>query len=612
MTKRKPPAPALNVWQQCLLAGLKELSAQQPADLRIIGRPRFIADGLAGVRIRLHTADIHHTAGGLVLGEDEEFILVLPAIERLPPHVLTPHSRFAGTPHVLEGNRLCIYLDATREWDPDAGMSAVLNRLWQWLTDAAANRFDSTTALYHAVGGILHHTPGTPTIVAREPEAHHMAHTGWLTPRSACRLDLSGRPLGEHSLRLPILPLSHSLPWGAGRTLADLASRIDASPSSSTANQQPGLGSAPFLAALAHSARRNPEGTCQYFVFAVPHPTLPASSRFLLAGRLPVQVSDTLRRTPRTPQELSALPAEVRESTIEWCYLSDERAAVTTRRDAQRPVNAFQNTHVHLWGCGGIGSWVAELIARAGAARITLSDPGSPITGGLLVRQNYTEADVGSTKAIALAERLHSLRDDLTVDFCPSPPSPELLDAALQADVIIDATVSVTVGRFLELVARHPDRRAVLAQMATDTAAASHGILTISAPDTGQGPLAIDRASGQHVLATPDLEPYHALWTEPEPGDEIRPTRGCSVPTFHGSAADLAGVAASLVTLLGTQLRWPVPGTHLCAQPHTGTQPAHHFIPYVPRPDDPPVPAWVPAPGPSHDPLPQLTSSVGT
>ncbi|MGI5461230.1 ThiF family adenylyltransferase [Streptomyces sp. CA-249302] len=331
---------------------------------------------------------------------------------------------------------------------------------------------------------------------------------------------------------------------------------------------------------------------------------MPAS----IAGRLPALASDTLR----TAQNLSRLPADVRESTIEWCYLSDERAAVTIRRDAQRPVTAFHNAHVHLWGCGGIGSWAAELIARAGAARITLSDPATPITGGLLVRQNYTEADIGCAKATALAQRLRSLRDDLIVDHCPPPPSPELIAAARQADLILDATVSVTTGRFLERLARHPDRRAVLAQMATDTTTASHGLLTVSAPATLHGPLAIDRATGQHVLNTPDLEPYHLLWTEPQPGEEITPTRGCSVPTFHGSAADLAGVTASLVTLLATQLHHPVSGTHLCAQPHTGTQPAYRFLPYTPHPDDLLTPAHLPEPAPGHDPLLQLTSSVGT
>lgn len=95
MTKRKPPAPTLTPWQQYLLAGLKALAAQQPADLRVRGSAEITAGGLAGVRISLRTAGIPHTEGGLILGEHEEFLLVLPPNERLPPQVLTPT---AGSP----------------------------------------------------------------------------------------------------------------------------------------------------------------------------------------------------------------------------------------------------------------------------------------------------------------------------------------------------------------------------------------------------------------------------------------------------------------------------------------------------------------------------------
>ncbi|MBT3152738.1 ThiF family adenylyltransferase [Streptomyces sp. CHD11] len=618
MTKRKPPSPTLNHWQQHLLADLKRLAAQHPRDIRLIGRPAVAASGQAAARISLHTADIPHTKGGLALREDEEFLFVLPPTTLMPPWVQTPHTRFAGAPHVLEGYRLCIYLDAAREWDPEGGMSPVLNRLWQWLTDAAANRFDATTALFHAVGGVLHRTPGTPTIVVREPDPCRPAGVGWLTPRSTHRLDLSDRSAGDHSLRLPVLALGHSLPLGAGGILADLLLRIDANATPHTGtpptSPQLGLRSPAFLTALANSALRNPHGTCQYFVLAVPHPNLSAIPYFLLAGRLPAQASDALRHASRTtaPRQLSSLPADVREAALEWCYLSDERPAVTTRRDAQRPASAFYGTRVHVWGCGGIGAWAAELVARAGATHIALSDPGT-VTGGLLVRQNYTENDIGSAKAIALAERLRSIRDDLTVEISDPPPSPALLDAAEQADVIIDATVSVTAGRFLDLLARFPGRKAVLAQMATDTASASHGVLTISAPDTGQGPSAIDHATGQHVLAAPDLEPYRALWIEPEPGDEIRPTRGCSIPTFHGSAADLAGITATLITLLGMQLHHPLSGTHLCAQPHTGTHPAHRFVSYTPQQATPfgQSSPTLPSPGRGGR-LDQPTLSVGT
>ena len=83
------------------------------------------------------------------------------------------------------------------------------------------------------------------------------------------------------------------------------------------------------------------------------------------------------------------------------------------------------------------------------------------------------------------------------------------------------------------------------------------------------------------MLADGGLELYHPLWQAAADGDELIPTRGCSVPTFHGSAADLAAVAATLVSLIGVHLQQAeavTSGTHLIALPHAATGPRHHFL----------------------------------
>ncbi|WP_329286964.1 ThiF family adenylyltransferase [Streptomyces sp. NBC_00691] len=577
MSKHKPPAARPTSSQRRLLKELTALATAHEPDLRLTGRPRTDADGLVTIPLSVRTDTMPHAPGGLQLKQSEDFLLILPATPMAPPQVRTTHLRFAGTPHVLQGDRLCLYLDPTREWDPAAGITPVINRLWQWLTDAAAGTFDPATALYHPVGGVLHHTPGTPTVVVREPVSHRPA-TAWLTPRTTDRLDLTNVPTESHSHRTPILPVD-TLPLGAGSTLAELLTLAhpDMAPDPTAADTAPPA----LLTALAASALRNPEGTAQHFVLAVRHPATPAAPPFLLAGRLSPQATDTLRRLARraTPSRLGTMPDDLAHAPLAWCYLSDERPEVTTRRDTLRPIRALQDAHIHIWGCGGIGSWAAEMASRSGAAHLTLSDPGR-VTGGLLVRQNYTEEHIGMTKATALASRLRSIRDDIRIDIATPPPNPALLAAADEADLIIDATVSITVGRFLDLLAQRPHRKAVLAQLATDSLTASLGILTLAAPGTPTPLSAIDHTAGGHVLDDPDLEAYHALWDEPVPGDELRPTRGCSTPTFHGSAADLMATTATLVNLVATQMRHPISGTHLCAQPHTGTVPAHRFIPY--------------------------------
>jgi hypothetical protein len=258
--------------------------------------------------------------------------------------------------------------------------------------------------------------------------------------------------------------------------------------------------------------------------------------------------------------------------------VSDERDSVTTRRDATRPVNAFHGKTVHLWGCGGLGSWIAEFVARAGARRLVLCDPGT-ITGGLLVRQNFTELDIGTGKATALRDRILAIRDDIEVDAHAGAIPDDLATSFASADVIIDATISHAVGQFLDGIT-FINNRPLSAQVATDVKTGTLGILTISPPGEPAGANEIDRKVAQKVLQDGNLEPFHTFWTDIPAEDELIPTHGCSVPTFHGSAADMAAVAATLTSLLGTHLAAtePVSGTHLIALPHSPAGPSHTFV----------------------------------
>jgi len=571
-----------SAWQKHLVDELRLLVRERPNLVRIVQHPRLDSDGDAILRLRLHTADIPHRLGGLELGEDEEFIVKIRPSLFSPPRAEVDHTRFLGLPHVLQGQRLCIYLDPSREWRPSAGMAGFLSRLWDWFTDAAGGAFDPSTALYHAVGGVLHQADGTPTIVVREPGPYKPHQIAWLIARSPHRYDLT-YSTDHDGHRTPVFALESDLPFGAASTFAQFMTLLDDPYLDRAEGRSPRVSpqSPAFVTSLLASALRNPEGTEQYFVLAVPHPT--GGPHHLLCGRLPASTADALRRlTQKHGTAVNLQPAEVDLDTpIEWCNMSDERQEVTTRRDNTRPVNGFQGKSVHIWGCGGLGSWLAEFVARAGATAITVCDPGA-ITGGLLVRQNYTEADIGQNKAAALATRLRGIRDDLTVTVAEgSVPDPAV---ALSADLIIDATVSHSIATYLDTIPRE-ERTALIAQVATDARTGSLGIVNVCAPGAACTPSELDEHAGRSVLADGELELYHPLWKDAGEGDELIPTRGCSVPTFHGSAADLAAVAAVLTNMLGLHLQQgdePQSGTHLISLPHAPAGPRHRFIPAAP------------------------------
>jgi hypothetical protein len=583
-----PPSP----WQSAAVQELRELKKSFPGEFKLRGRPKTISGVWMRVAIQLATGDLEQHPDGLPLQGREDFVLWIGRSDLLPPLVEVEHDRFVGFPHVLHGRRLCIYLDPGREWDPRQGMTSAINRLHAWLADAAAGRFDPRTSLFHAVGGVLYGSSGLPTVVVRDFASPKLIGSAFLTRRTDHRLDLHPVRADAEQLQAPVVAMPTSLPLGVGHTLAEVVTCISRSLSkhSSDADRPDEQQFSPFTTALAACASRMPHDSPQIFVLAVPHSA--GGPPHLLAGRVPAKTANQLRRQVRERKSHFidiALGSLDLDMTMEWCPVSDEREAVTNRRDADRPVSSFQGKHVHVWGCGGLGSWIAEFVARAGAARITLCDPGT-VSGGLLVRQNYTESDVGSNKAEALRDRLRLIRDDIEIDCQPDAIPDHLPESLKDADVVIDATISLVIGQLLDRLGAGVSMP-TMAQVATDVRTGTLGIITIS---PAAGPLRLnemDRGIGEMVTADGSLEAFHTFWTDVAPEDELIPTLGCSVPTFHGSAADMAAVAAVLTSLLGSHLSTgaPVPGTHLIALHNSPIGSFHRFIAPGPSPAAPPA-----------------------
>lgn len=562
--------PRLTTAQAEALAELTQIATDHPNSLKIVANREVDSDGALRVVVELPTGDLPEADGGLVANEREQVtVTVGVAYPLCPPSASVDHQRFLDTPHVLQGERLCVYLDPSREWRPSDGVAGFLERLWQWFADAIAARFDPRTALYHAVGGVLHRSPGAPTIVVRHglPKPVKTFRRAIVRARTATRLDLAwAEPTTIDETYAAVITSSARLPLGLGLTLPALVTVL---------NQHAGIDEAGILSYLATTATRNPSGSELYFGIVV---DLQNAGDHLLFGRLDAATTDVLRRLVSEHGALLSLTsADVPAATaIQWCATSDERPGSQTRRDHARPVAAFQGKTIHIWGCGGLGSWIAEFVARAGAQHIFLSDPATSLTGGLLVRQNFTEEDIGRAKVDALADRIRAVSDNVVVTtnvgMLPT-------DASLsQADLIIDATVNAAIRELLHAQVTRVNGPQV-ATVATDVATGTLGLLIVTSPDCDIDATTIDELTGRTVLERGDLEGFHAFWAAPDLSAEVVPQPGCSVPTFHGSAADMASLAGSFVSFIGAHLDRPVAGAHLLALPHAPGGPAHHFLP---------------------------------
>ena len=520
------------------------------------------------IRVVLNTSDINGVARGLTVGATEDIFLVLgDTYPDVPPGVVVNiEERFIGYPHVICGYQLCIYLDPKREWHPTFGMEEAIVRTWEWFDNAANDRFDPRVSLFHAVGGAPPTTRSRPTVVVRSapPLGLPLAFQSALSIRSLNRLDLVGwcqTQISEPDIPLPTFVVPKQLSFGVRRDVAAVATQVE---------QAGGYPISDFCVEIARLAKITQEGEPLYLCLIVAHPTesdLPT----LLVGRIPEQIADRIREG-----QSDIVASEV---PIDWLPTSDERPDATTRRDVSRPAAGLQGSTVEIWGCGGLGSWIAELVVRANPEKVVLRDHGL-VHRGHLVRQNYTELDVGGLKGEKLAERLQAVNEETEVVF----GSLSALDAIESGnlplcDLVIDATISETVAYRLDQVAARCTQGPLLIQVATDIATASLGLVVVAPPSFSGGPATVDQRAADVILDRDDLEPFHTFWDPPLDTAELTPAPGCSVPTYHGAAADLAAITGSMVSLAGAQLTSPVAGIYLFASSHSGVSPPMMFQP---------------------------------
>ena len=117
----------------------------------------------------------------------------------------------------------------------------------------------------------------------------------------------------------------------------------------------------------------------------------------------------------------------------------------------------LQNSHILIAGIGGVGSFTAEALARAGVGTLTLIDSDTVDITNLNRQIHATQKTVGQPKVQVMAERIQDINPDIKVN----PVSAFLLNDNLQSvlgetqyDYIIDAVDTVTAKLALSLYAR--------------------------------------------------------------------------------------------------------------------------------------------------------------
>ena len=496
---------------------------------------------------------------GLPVRAREVFRLVVrPTFPYVRPSVETPHLRFAGFPHVQWSCHLCLYQSAA-EWKPEEGMYGFITRLDSWVRDAALNNLDPDDAPLHP--------PVAYATVARlyvpKADTPPVGAATWIGFAELCqrnhRTEIIGwrasfEPCPEHFAHAILL--HGPLPYEYPETVSALLNALESH----------GIDFAPFVLQLASHANRTDAGTPLTVVLGTPMRRVERGGRalqHLAIWEISGDDADSLRAMhvateggdPNARKE--AITQVVKwslDATVGWCIVREMRPEVTRRRDQTSPMAWFHGKRVAIWGCGAIGTHVAESVVRAGATHLELVD-NRCVAPGLLVRQGFEDSDIGRLKAEALADRLKRIEPDLETEaftddlihrFGEAEPLPDV-------DLVIDCTASSAVRMKLEQTLCGNVARPPIASMGVGYDASS-AIATFSAAHSG-GPLDLIRRLKLEVCRKSRLSKLRdTFWPTTPRSERFQPEPGCSEPTFVGSHADLAGLSARMLNAVARAL----------------------------------------------------------
>ena len=117
------------------------------------------------------------------------------------------------------------------------------------------------------------------------------------------------------------------------------------------------------------------------------------------------------------------------------------RTAMLLGEDA---ITKLQNSHVAVFGIGGVGSFCAEALARAGVGTLTLVDDDTVSVSNLNRQLVALQSTVGQPKTEVMATRIHDIAPECRVTVLTGRYEPAVREAFISDyDYIADAIDSV-------------------------------------------------------------------------------------------------------------------------------------------------------------------------
>ena len=546
--------------QERAVRELERLNAANPDGFEIQGSPVEV-DGSLIAKISLRLGLMETSEGGLELREREDFILWIPPDFPFEyPSLTVAHNRFANFPHVVWSKALCLY-QSKIEWNPSDGLYGFFDRLKLWLGKAAINDMDPIEGPLEPPHHVTDFSQVPFVIRANAPVQAGKSWLG-LAELKKCknRIELTGWNDLTGSWPASCVPalaciLPKSLPMEFPKKGEDFFNEL----------VKQGIDRDRILRDMALAALFAPKGEPIHFIIGMPmRRAADGTPKLHIAiWSTDSEFSESLRNTISEEGDseklrslrkglADALYALFSVSTIKWCRVMEDRSEIVSRRDKRSPVAWLSGKRILILGCGALGSWVGEIVARACPCEIDLVD-NSIVKPGLLARQNYRLEDIGSNKAVALAERLGSIAQGTIIQNFNAEAHrfiTEEVDRFGRYDLVLDCTAS---GIFQMKLERDwgtfGGRTPLLVSMIID-AKAECCLGVVLRPNSGGGIWnAFVQLKLKLCLSTNRKDIVSAFYSEQSYKDMFQPEPGCSDPTFSGSTADVTSLSATALNL---------------------------------------------------------------
>ncbi len=575
--------------------------------VQVLGeRPAAAGDGGRTFIVDLDTSAIAHSPGGIRIRDREWFeITVRPGFPFDVPNVKSNHRRWLRTPHVHYGRTLCLYAATSVEWNPSDGMRGFIERLSEWLERAAAGTLDPNGLPLHPpvvyskfeAGRVIVHPdmgdrvpwsadgtgPGPKTLLAwcavngkrvdvlewidlptaydralgEDPVLFHVGHPIVLMPAVMI--------CDEFGFEFPtaVKELSEGLAesgYDKDQLLSDIATAtvINVELRKRQVAEDPVAAGAlwdepddptedwPLLTAMVVATpSRRPEGDQRLaHIAAWKLDALGASITTLFA-----EVRE--REYVEIAERVESLAFKWFDfAKLQWMWVMENRPEVTRRRDAGTPASWLDGKRVLVLGAGALGGPIAEACVRAGVRELTVADSGL-VSPGIVVRQLFTDDDIGRAKAAALAERLSAIRGDLDVVPIVGNVRTELFAPGQNLaayDLVIDATADSAVRAVIERARKGTVHRPPLVTMVIGHDA-DRGLVTVNLPSSSGAGLDAFRKVALHASSGgPGWRDIADDIFPKKPRTKLFfPEPGCSDPTFVGSFAQTSALAGMLL-----------------------------------------------------------------